>query len=108
MASEADLRRVTGAARIPVKALRYLPQLSVPAETGSGTELLYAFAPAAPLRKAALKVQVTTEMEKCHLPAGFTLSEDHTDKVMSHCVSQSSLSHGCQSALGKELLCAHL
>eukprot|EP00971_Amphidinium_carterae_P352744 6492721-Amphidinium_carterae.1 len=105
VASEGDLRRATGLTRVPAKALKYLPVLSVPCEQGTGMESLYVFAEEAEeevkFRKAIVKVKMGTELQRIHLPEGFYLSKEHTQDMVDHCKDTSHDANGLKHLLDR-------
>ena len=101
VATEKELKKHVGQDRIAAKAFKFVPQISMPNETGK-PETLYVFAPEVEgLRTGVLKVKVSTEYDKLQLAEGWSLSEEHTQEVMRHCINKSGADVGIANLMDK-------
>eukprot|EP00971_Amphidinium_carterae_P174031 3449492-Amphidinium_carterae.2 len=105
VASENDLRRSTGLARVPARTLKFLPMLTVPKEDGKGMESVYAFSEEGDetqFRKGVLTVRMGTELHRTHLPAGFFVDQDHTQDYIDYAKEKMNEFTGLKQLLDKQ------
>eukprot|EP00971_Amphidinium_carterae_P228224 4526983-Amphidinium_carterae.1 len=91
VASEKELASESTKGKVSKSVLKNLVGLEVPAESGSGTEQVYAFQdPAQKLRKMDLKVYVNCEVNTSFLQHDQQQWDGQTDKLFEHLTDQSA------------------
>eukprot|EP00971_Amphidinium_carterae_P225789 4478229-Amphidinium_carterae.1 len=104
VATERQMKRVTGLSRIPKMHLKNLAKVNMPTEDGDAEECYYCFKDVEePMQTVTVRVEVGSSMKTSHLPKDFFLYAGQGKSMQEHVMKEVADVHGMTSLVDKDV-----